>query len=376
MSSLATPPRCWSLLVGLCCCTPREQPVLEQTQPTIVESTPAPSRPAHELIVGRWRMIEEDPAYQQFRRLHVNTDGSFLSENYISRLEGRWQLDGDTLTLGEATARLVEVDDTRLVLIEDVPEIYLRGAPPSTTRITYRRVSERELGPMLGRDLVTSAPQPGSYAAAYRYRMDKLPTMEIAVRQSVDGRARMQLLADGSAHGCLAVRTDESTSISRYASDDGQHHTNEHGDRILVGWQGSWTIVDGHAQVVAEHSWRDSCTDSGDPYKRLGRLELECIALAANEVLPRPALACRIVESISQFHELALNPADTERAGPYGMQSDPMGHIVTDQGRPWLILGAPGLQVSSEDGSRDMSPTVTFTDAEVTIVEREFVPPP
>lgn len=93
-------------------------------------------------------------------------------------------------------------------------------------------------------------------------------------------------------------------------------------------------------------------------------------------MLPRPALACRIVESISQFHELALNPADTERSGPFGMQSDPMGHIMTDQGRPWLILGAPGLQVSSKDGSRDMSPTVTFTDAEVTIVEREFVPPP
>ena len=77
------------------------------------------------------------------------------------------------------------------------------------------------------------------------------------------------------------------------------------------------------------------------------------------------------------MRELALNPADQVRAGPYTMQSDPMSRITSPQGRPWLLLGAaPGLHVRSEDLRDDMSPRISFAARRVTIVEANWRPRP
>jgi hypothetical protein len=363
----------------------QERTTITQVDPNepnqlIMEPGPAPA--AGQLIVGRWRMIEEvsgdhiDGIYeQQHRRLSLRADGTFLVENYVERREGKWTLDGTTLSLGDTTAELIRVDAEQLQLIEDLPEIYRREGPPRKVKITYRRVSESEFGPMLGKSPITAPPKPGRFAAAYQYTMSKLPTMEITIDHDIDGRARIELAADGSATGCLGMASHERSSMSKYATDDGQHHSNSQDSYLLLGFRGTWSIVEGEAIVVAEQTWRDSCEDKQDPYTKLGRLELACRAIAANEILARGALACRIVEGLSQLHEIAINPADTERSGPYTLQHDPMGHISTDMGRPWLILGEPGLRVVAKDDRSDMTPTVAFEVETVEFVERNYIRP-
>ena len=142
----------------------------------------SPQRRRRIPVVGHWRLIlEEDPygagpmPVQERRLLELRADGAAKAQNYVEQLEGRWRRDGDTLTLGEAKVELVSVDAEQLVLIEDVPTIYLRGAPPRKVKNTYRRVSERELGPMLGRAPALSVPTPGSYAGSVRLPAAQVP---------------------------------------------------------------------------------------------------------------------------------------------------------------------------------------------------------
>ena len=346
----------------------------------IVETTPL--RSAQELVVGRWQMIAEEPAsgegaiYEQQRRLlSLGADSSYSIENYVEARSGEWHLDGSTLALDEIEIELVDVDEARLVLIEAVPEIYLRGGPPQQARMTYRRISERELGPMMGAELIESVPQPGSYAAAYTYRMDKLPTMEMTVGESIDGHARLVLTPKGTATGCFGVAHSSSGSVSKYASDDGEYHSHEHGERGLVGWSGRWTVSGPRASIKAERSWRGACAGPSDGHVTANSaLEFECTALAPNDALPVATLACRVVAGSHMLDQLALNPADTERAGPYTLQSDPMAQISTALGRPWLMLGAgPGLRVESEDGRRTTTPSVSFAPGPVDFVEARYL---
>ena len=344
---------------------------------SLVDAVPKPAAS----IRGEWRMIHEEAAkpggyiYEQGRRLLTlegegEDQGHFVVQNYIEQVEGRWTREGSTLLLGEVEVEVVSVEAERLITIEAVPEIYLRGGDPQQAKITYRRVSERELGPMLGTTLEQHAPGAGRYVAAYAYSMDKLPTMEITIDKSIQGTATLELREDGQAQACLGAVIGSGSSISKYASDDGRHHRERDERRWLLGFSGRW-VVEGEETVIrAEHRWWNSCAAPAEP--GLGQFELRCTGIAANDALPRDAIACRI-EGAHELEALALNPADTERSGPYTLQSDPMGHISTDQGRPWLVLGAaPGLKVVSEDGRRMETPEVRFEAAEVELDERRY----
>ena len=313
---------------------------------------------------------------QERRLLELDAQGRYHVENYMESREGVWRLEGDQLRFDKQRATLESVDADTLVLVEAMPEIYLRGAKPFEVRNTYRRVSEAELGPMLGAEGHSSTPSAGTFAAAYDYGMSKYPTMEIFISRRVRGRARLELAADGSASACFGVAVDETFSESEYSSRDGKDHDSEEHERRLLGARGQWSAREGKAQVTLERVWPDSC-ELRDDAPRFGPLELECVALAANERLPSEALACRLVRADSMLEELALNPSDTERAGPYTMQIEPMGHINPELGRPWLILGsAPGLHVRSDDDRWAETPKVDFEARAVDFVERDFLPRP
>jgi hypothetical protein len=368
-------------LIAASCGGPDESPreAAEQVRPAPAQ------RPTSELVVGKWRMIKEEPAdgkggfFEQKRRLlELRADGTYHAENYIEAFDQTWKLKGDVLVLvrkpGEVAQIEVErVDERSLVLIEDLPEIYLRDGPPRKVRNTYRRVSESELGPMLGAKVVTSAPKAGSYAAAYRYGMNKYPTMEINISKSINGSARLELKPDGSVEGCVGVVAGRRFSESKYSSPDGKHHSRDEDEYWLAGFRGTWEKREDRALVRIGRFWRDACDTSRGEGDSMGPIELECRTIAPNERLPVATLACRVEKSLRLLEEIAINPADTERSGPYTLQVEPRGHTSPDTGRPWWLFGAaPGLKIESEDDRHADQPVVTFTKGEVSIVEARY----
>ena len=338
-----------------------------------------------ELIIGKWRMIAEEPAddaggiYEQQRRLvELRADGTYHAENFAETYDDTWTRDGETLIFARKNkeperAEIERVDEERLVLLELTPEVYQRDGPPRKVRNTYRRVSEAELGPMLGKRIVTSGPGAGSYAASYEYRMSKYPTMEITVGRDIGGRARLELRPDGTVAGCVGVKTEHRFSRSKYASPDGKHHSRDDHDYWLVGFEGEWKARKQDALVRISKYWRDTCDRSEGRGEIMGPIEMECVAIAANEKLPVDTLACKLIKSHSLLQEIALNPADSERAGPYTLQVEPRGRIRPDTGDPWWLLGAePGLEIESEDERRAISPVVTFERGEIDFVESRY----
>jgi len=354
-----------------------------------------------DLLTGRWRMISEEPADgkggffgQERRLLDLKDDGTYHVENYVFAWDDTWTLEGNVLVLRQVrtvggdlglpkeeideTARVevARVDADTLVLVEDLPGIYLRDGPARKVRNTYRRVRESELGPMLGASVETSSPSAGTWAGAYEYGMTKYPTMEIHISRSIRGRARLELAADGTAAGCFGVASGEYFSESEYTSPDKKNHSERREEQSLLAARGRWTREGGKAQVKMERFWRETCDTSSGEGDVMGPLELECVAIAPSERVPVPTIGCVLIKHHGHLDSLAINPADTERSGPYVMQLEPMGHISPDTGRPWLFLGAPGLLVKSEDDRWAKNPTVTFSAADVTFDEADYRRPP
>ncbi|MBT3218261.1 MAG: hypothetical protein HN348_04165 [Proteobacteria bacterium] len=337
------------------------------------------------VITGRWRMITEEPAdgggrfFKQGRRLlELRDDGSFHQQNYVYAADGQWSVEEGHLILQSDRYELVKLpigglDEEQLVLIEALSEAYRRDGPPRKLKITYRRVSEAELGPMLGASLAPVAPTAGSYASNFKYRMSKYPTMEIHVGKSIDGSARLELVADGTATACFGITKSDSFSESHYSSSDGQDHFRDDERRWLYGARGRWVVDGAKGTVKLDEVWRGSCDPPDDESNRTGPIELECTFLVANEVLPTPTLACRIEKDIYGLKEIAINPADTERCGPYTLQSEPMGHFSTDHGRPWLLLGQPGLVVKSQDDKNTSQPKIVFEAKKTEFLERRYL---
>jgi hypothetical protein len=334
-------------------------------------SAAEPSEPgaALDLAIGRWLLVKEEPAdgeggflEQRWRRFEIRADGTFHGQNHVEVRDGRWWREGEALRFDDASIALERLDAERLVLVEDLTEMYRRGGPKRRLRNTYRRISESELGPMLGTRVILSAPVAGSYAGHYDYSMSKLPTMEISIERRIEGQANLTLAADGSAEACFGLKVRKSYDESKYSTRDGKHRRDDEERSVLLGVRGSWAVEEGRGTISADRFWRDACPTDEREADVMAPLELECQAIAANRRLPVRTLACLLVSGTSELHDIALNPADTERSGPYTLQSDPMGRIPTDQGRPWILFGAgDGLSIESRDGRREATPTLTFS---------------
>jgi len=343
-------------------------------------------RAAAELAIGRWLLVKEEPAdgegaffEQTWRRFEIRADGTFYGQNYVEMRDGKWRREGETLRFDDPSIVIERIDEKKLVLVEDLTERYRRGGPKRRLRNTYRRISESELGPMLGAKVILSTPVAGSYAGSYDYSMSKLPTMEISIGKHVQGQASLSLGADGAVEACFGVRVADSYDESEYSTRDGKHHHDEDESSLLLGVRGRWAVEEGKAKVTADRLWRDACPTDEREADVMAPVELECQAIAANKRLPVKTLACLLVSGTSALHDIALNPADTERSGPYTLQSDPMGHISTDPGRPWILFGAgAGLRVESRDGRRETTPALTFSAGRAgaeKVIESRYVDP-
>ncbi len=230
---------------------------------------------------------------------------------------------------------------------------------------------EGGFGPMLG-TVALQAPLPRRYSATYDFRLSKLPTREISVTRSVDGHAIIELGKDGVATACFAIHSQRDRSESKYSSSDGKHHREDNDERLLLGGKGHWLATGDMVQLTLDTTWANSCTEP-TTLSSLGPVQLGCVGIAKNKKLPVELLACQLKQN-SVLDLIAINPADSPRAGPFRFQSVPR-HVGVDEGKAWLLLGmAPGVLVTSKDFRRQTSPEVRFESAAVSINESFFAP--
>jgi len=263
----------------------------------------------------------------------------------------------------------------RMVVLEDDPqEVFGNHLPPGgKVRNTYRRKVPGDFGPLLGTRITRFTPGAGRFAAAVAYSQHKLPTMELTSDQGIAGTVVLTLGTGGDATLCVGVRETATFSASQYAPGGARRDSRD--TRRLQAWSGRWTsAVDGLALTLDRAVW-NSC-DLTAPEARayaVTPVTVACAGLRANDRLPVDTLACRLETPLAQLHHLALNPADSHRAGPYNFQFEPMGHIRVEPGVPWMVLGAGGgLRIVSADDRDAGSPKVTFTREDVRMVEKDY----
>lgn len=262
----------------------------------------------------------------------------------------------------------------RLVVLEDDPQmVFNRHLPPGRLKNIYRRKQTGDFGPMLGLGPVLFAPGAGRYAGQYAFSQSKLPTMEMSVSSGSSGAARLDLNTDGTATLCVGIQVSSHFSASQYAP--GGERSNRESRKTLFGFGGRWTTARGTAVVRFDTMVWNTCdlaSPTAVPQLQPPR-ELVCTGIRKNDALPADALACRLDKTLGQLNDLALNPADSYRAGPFNLQTEPMGHISTDPGVPWLVLGTgTGVKIVSEDGRSEGSPEVRITPSEVRLNEADY----
>jgi hypothetical protein len=370
-------------------------------------------------LTGTWVLEEQvfpDRPHQRrwdrLRELTLNTDGTFVLDLGHLERAGRWEPGAGTVRLHEtlregvdmvskpppadpaklaawrpAEVRHVNVltlqrlSGDRLVVLEDDPqEVFGNHLPPKgRVRNTYRRKVAGDFGPMLGARRFRHAPGAGRFAAAFEYSRHKLPTMEITSDEGIVGAAMLTLNADGSATLCVGMRETSTFSASQYAPGGARRDARD--VRRLLAWSGRWTSgaggqPDGGVTLTLERAVWNTC-DFTSPESRaypIPPVTVACAGLRANDRLPVDVLACRLDGPLRQLEPLALNPADSHRAGPYTFQLEPMGHLRVEPGVPWLLLGAAGgLRIASTDDRDAGSPKVTFTREDVRLPENEYV---
>jgi hypothetical protein len=262
----------------------------------------------------------------------------------------------------------------RLVVLEDDPQmVFNRHLPPGRLKNIYRRKQTGDFGPMLGLGPVLFAPGAGRYAGQYAFSQSKLPTMEMSVSSGSSGTAQLELATDGTATLCAGFQVSSHFSASSYAP--GGKRNNRESRKNLFGFGGRWVTLRGTAAVRFDRMVWNTC-DLSSP-TAVPQLqpphELVCTGIRKNNALPVDAIACRLDKNLSQLNDLALNPADSYRAGPYNLQTEPMGHIATDPGVPWLVLGTgTGVKIVSEDGRSEGSPEVRITPSDVQLKEADY----
>lgn len=226
-----------------------------------------------------------------------------------------------------------------------------------------------DLGPLIGRPRELTTPTAGRYALSLQAKQHRFVTMEITIDSSVNGGASIDLREDGTVHACFWGTDRSSGSISKYASDDGQHHHNETNTSFRMGMWGTWTAEPEAARATLQLTSVDhrSCERSDAAIER-SPVIMTCHAIAAGDGLPVPAIICRFPADQHRLEQLAMALVDHPRSGPWAIREDSTGRYPQafgDDVQPWLLLGSPGLLVRAQDRREGQPIDVTLTEADV-----------
>lgn len=243
-----------------------------------------------------------------------------------------------------------------------------RDVPVETP--TPDNVPTVDFGPLIGGELRLATPTAGRYAVQIRAGQTRFISMEMRIDDSLDGGASLELRPDGSAHACFWSNIHGSGSISRYASDDGLDHHNEHTDVSRLGARGTWVAEPGSARATVrlqafEHR---TCEPGADAYEPPNPTEMICHALAANDALPVAAIVCRPPVDQHRIHDVSMALEPNPRTGPWLIREDSSARYPRAFGpevQPWLLLGAPGLIIDASDRNEGKPMTIELSAGEV-----------
>ncbi|MFV8751730.1 hypothetical protein ACNOYE_14390 [Nannocystaceae bacterium ST9] len=270
-------------------------------------------------------------------------------------------------TCGAATTGERDVD----------PESARVGDPPLIVERPAEPIGERrDLGPLLGGEVVVRTPTPARWASRVGFSRHYLLTREHAIWGSIYGSAVLRLHVDGRAEACFAARETSASSMSEYQSRDGLDHHDSSTDTSVVGMSGVWQR-EGEGPGVSVRfdrtSWRTCAVDPEQAPSE--QPAMRCFAFAATSAVPSDALLCSVPEALDVASKLSLLIGDSPRAGAWAYRHDPTGHGEPPpaDAQPWLLLGGePGLELSLEDSDRDeMPPTIVVAEVGDPVAPRD-----
>ncbi|MEO8701544.1 MAG: hypothetical protein ABI867_15980 [Kofleriaceae bacterium] len=210
--------------------------------------------------------------------------------------------------------------------------------------------------------LVPTAPVAGDYAMALTLKRMVFASTELRFDHDVTGAMQLRLAADGTARACLGSRIHHaSQGQMHYERDPAKRKHSQSDSAGVVGYSGTWKVVDGVAAIRFDRWSRSSCdtaavAKSADPVG-----ELTCVAFAATDRVPVRGLACEAPARTSLL-ELGMPMTPASRT-PARLQSRLSGQQ--------LILGAPGIVVKVVQ-ERVPLPVFTFVAGSATVVEADY----
>jgi hypothetical protein len=209
--------------------------------------------------------------------------------------------------------------------------------------------------------LVPEPVRPGDYAMTLAMKFQTYLSMEMTISEQRTGAASLTLAVDGTAHACIGLRVHHRREgqlhyvkpTDRELPDDGVR-------KSLIGLAGTWTLVDGVAEIRFDRVGTATCSASAAAKSVVA---LRCIAVGRTDRIPVSGLACEA--SADSGLELVM-PMTTES------RSDPERHFhETPTGRN-LVFGAPLVAVDVEQDDSDRSPVISFQTGTVPLVESEY----
>jgi hypothetical protein len=216
--------------------------------------------------------------------------------------------------------------------------------------------------------IVASPPRAGDYTLQLGLAFDSFPTPELHLSTRRTGVVRLTLGADGTARGCVGVRSEEIVAGQwKYERDPTKRKHHEDTQVQLVALRGTWRKEDGVAVVGFDHVGWSTCEGEALDLAQ-DTTELRCIALTGSDRVPKESLACK-TNPRGLIHDLGM-PMTREPPRDVGRpaMSAPSG---TE-----LLLGAPGLVVDVEQDARAQVPSFKVRAAAVTLDEAAYRPAP
>ena len=191
----------------------------------------------------------------------------------------------------------------------------------------------------------------GRYALRISRRHSELLTREHVQTATTEAGAWLELAPDESAHACLGWSGSQRSSISHFASQDGEDHEYSADDQGVMALAGSWTAEKGALTVRFTLMGHGSCVAPTAP----GEVDMRCEGVQGGS-LPGLSLACQTLDPSLGHLTLPVGPLAQTQAGAKGGAKGPEERL--------LLSASPGLQARYDQDWHDVVFTLKPADTE------------